>query len=55
MSALDAAKDAVQTAENLIHRKGAEGFGPGSPLTLRDGMILVTALVKVMEVIEVNS
>lgn len=51
---LMAAQEAVQTAENLIHRHVAEGFGPGSPLTLRDGMILVTALIKVMEVIEAD-
>ena len=50
--AMLAAKDAVQTAENIIHRRVAEGFGPGSPLTLRDGMIIVDALIKVMEAIE---
>lgn len=52
--ALSAAKSAVQTAENLIHRRVSDGFRPGSPLTLRDGMIIVDALIKLMEAVEVS-
>ena len=57
-TAIEAAKDAVQTAENLIHRRVSECYEGGvshpsqTPITLRDGMILTDALVKVMEAIE---
>lgn len=53
-----AAKAAVQTAENLIHRRVSECYEDGrthpskAPLTLRDGMIIVDALIRVMEAIE---
>ena len=53
---LNAATASVQEAENLIRaRMGSllPGQGPRAPLTVRDGMTIVGALVKVTEAIEV--
>lgn len=57
MSALEDAKDAVQEAENVMYRRVAESHEAGShptqrPVSVRDGCILVDALVKVMEAME---
>lgn len=57
-AAMEAAKEAVQTAENLIHRRVSECYGSGTthpsiaPLTVRDATILTDALIKVMDAVE---